>query len=1201
MFPSFLSRVCGVSFLCVSILPGSAALAISERPADAQKVLPATAAAVNEGRLVRLPGNTHPSARPEFDRGLVDPQLPMDRMLLVLKRSPQQEAALEGFMARQLDPKSPDFHHWLTPSEFGLQYGPPEQSIELVTGWLQNHGFRIEKVANGRTFIEFSGTAAQVQQAFHTEIHRYVVHGAEHIANSTDPAIPEALTSIVVGIESLHNFFSQPQHHDLGSFRLDRKTGKWTPEKEDAINKPLFGIESGSFELVSPYDFATIYNVAPLWSAGIDGTGQTIAIAGRSDISLADVANFRSAFGLPVKAPEITVNGTDPGVPSADDKSENTLDVEWSGAVAKGATINFVTTASTSTSDGATLSVTYIIDNNLAPVMSFSYGSCELEEGVAGNAANNTRWQQGAAEGITEFVASGDQGSAACDGGQSAPYAAEKGLAVSGTSSTPYDVAVGGTDLNWANNQQATYWNATNAANYSSALGYIPEVPWNDTCASDDVDKLIGTPNGYDEEETCQLILQLGFEGDSLINVAGGTGGVSACTTPSSNTPASCAGGYAKPSWQTGTGVPAANQRYVPDLSLFASNGALNTAYVICDSQSDPCTFSVDTDAMAQGVGGTSVASPAMAGIMALVNQKMGAAQGNANPDFYALAARDNRSSCNANTVTAGNACNFYDITSDNNAVPCTPNSPDCTVHHSGDAVGILNGYTAGVGYDLATGLGSVNAQNLVNNWHLVAASPAKAPTATTGAAGSISAATAVVPGAVNPNGSDTHGSFQYATNSALSGAVSTASQDLGAGTAIVNYSAALSGLAADTKYYFRAVASNAAGTTYGATGSFTTSATSGGGGSSQALRFVPVTPCRVADTRAADGPFGGPEPAAGSVTNFLIPQSACAIPSTAVAYSLNVTVVPGGPLGYLTLWPTGQPQPVVSTLNSDGRVKANAAITPAGTNGGVSVYVKDATQVILDINGYFVPAATASALAFYPVTPCRIADTRQAAGSLGGPALAAGSSRVFPILSSACDLPSTAQAYSLNVTALPQTKLGYLTLWPTGKAQPVVSTLNSYTGTVTANAAIVPAGTGGEVSVYVTDAANVILDVDGYFAPPATGGLSLYPTTPCRVVDTRPLSFAGTIGVPVEGSTCAPPSAAEAYVLNATTVPSGELGYLTLWPDGSAAPVVSTLNALDGAVTSNMAIVPTKDGKIDAYADGTTNLILDLSSYFAP
>ena len=368
-------------------------------------------------------------------------------------------------------------------------------------------------------------------------------------------------------------------------------------------------------------------------------------------------------------------------------------------------------------------------------------------------------------------------------------------------------------------------------------------------------------------------------------------------------------------------------------------------------------------------------------------------------------------------------------------------------------------------------------------------------------------------------------------------------------------------------------------------------------------LQFVPVTPCRVVDTRNATGPFGGPALSARTSREFNIPQGACKIPSSAVAYSLNVTVVPQVTLGYLTIWPSGQPQPLVSTLNSvDGRVKANAAITPAGSNGGVSVYVTNETQVILDIDGYFVPKGTASALAFYPVTPCRVVDTRNAVGPLGGPFMAAGSSRAFPVQSSSCGLPADAKVYSLNVTVVPRGFLGYLTMWPGGGTQPLVSTLNATTGTYTANAAIVPAASNGDVSVYVSNSTDVVMDVDGYFAAPATGGLSLYTTTPCRVLDTRQSSgaFNGVFEVAVATSSCAPPSGAQAYVLNATVVPSRALGFLSLWPNGDSQPTVSTLNAIDGAVTSNMAIVPTNNGNIDAFSSNPTQLILDLSSYFA-
>ena len=371
------------------------------------------------------------------------------------------------------------------------------------------------------------------------------------------------------------------------------------------------------------------------------------------------------------------------------------------------------------------------------------------------------------------------------------------------------------------------------------------------------------------------------------------------------------------------------------------------------------------------------------------------------------------------------------------------------------------------------------------------------------------------------------------------------------------------------------------------------------------AWQFVPVTPCRVVDTRNPDGPFGGPAIPGGSFRSFAIPQGSCEIPPSAAAYALNVTVAPHGALRYLTIWPTGQPQPTVSTMNSmDGRIKANAAVVAGGTSEAVSVYASDTTDVILDINGYFVPLPSQNALAFYPLTPCRVVDTRGAEGPLGGPYLQGNQERDFPILqATGCNIPSSAQAYSLNFTALPKSILGYLTAWPAGDQQPGVSTLNDATGTVVANAALLPSGSGGDIDVYVTNDTDLLIDINGYFAPAGQGGLSLYAPTVCRLLDTRqigpPVDGERTVAVATTG--CIVPSTAQAYVLNATVLPQGYLGYLTLWPDTEPQPSVSTLNAHDGAVTSNMAIVPTVNGSIDAYAPNWTQLILDISGYFAP
>ncbi|MGB7554542.1 MAG: hypothetical protein WBM04_09210 [Candidatus Korobacteraceae bacterium] len=380
----------------------------------------------------------------------------------------------------------------------------------------------------------------------------------------------------------------------------------------------------------------------------------------------------------------------------------------------------------------------------------------------------------------------------------------------------------------------------------------------------------------------------------------------------------------------------------------------------------------------------------------------------------------------------------------------------------------------------------------------------------------------------------------------------------------------------------------------------------------SQALQFVAVAPCRLVDTRNPNGPFGGPPLQARTARSFPIPQQTpCDIPATAAAYSLNVTLVPigGQSVGLLTIWPTGESQPIISTMNSwDGRFKANAAIVPAGTEGAVSIYASNTTNVVLDIDGYFEPAG-GSTLAFYPLAPCRVADTRWTIGDLGGPYLTAKQERTLPVLESTCGIPDTAQAYSFNFTASPRgAPVWVFRAWPDGLSQPGTSTLNAPTGTVAANAAIVPAGANGAIDVWASNDSDVAIDVNGYFAPAGSGGLSLYPAAPCRVLDTRRVRtgapFTGPLSPPVNPASglCGVPSTAQAYVFNATIVPQGvPVWLLTLWPDGLLKPHASTLNAWDDAVTSNLAIVSTTNGSIDAYAAGLTHLILDISSYFAP
>lgn len=639
----------------------------------------------------------------------------MLRMLLVLKRSPQQESALRKLLDDQQDKSSPSYRQWLTPEQFGKQFGPTDDDLATITRWLQSHGFEVGHT-KGRTVLEFSGNAGQVQQAFHTTIHKYVVHGEEHWANASDPSIPTALTPAVAGVASLNNFTRRAMNIPLGKFLRDKTTGR-TKAAQPQYTFPSGCIENNedngycSYGL-GAYDFATIYNVLPLWSANVNGTGQTIAIVGESNINPQDVADFRSMFGLPANSTStgnplnIILNGPDPGI--QDDEAEADIDVQWSGAVAPNAAIDFVVSQSTETTSGVDLSAVYIIDNNLAPVMSESYGECELGLGTTGNQFYNTLWQQAAAQGITVFISAGDGGAAGCDNFDAeAPAPAQYGLQVSGYASTPYNVAVGGTDFNDFSNPSA-YWSTTNnPTTGESAKGYIPETTWNDSCTN----ALLGTV-GYSSsaEANCN-----NSDLTDLVVTVGGSGGESACTTPSGSSPSNCAGGYTKPSWQSGTGVPADGKRDIPDVSLFASNGFVGNFYIVCQSDQTYGSCALSSEQFL-GFGGTSVSSPAFAGIMALINQKYGR-QGNANYVFYKLAAKAG-ASCTSSGSEAS-SCIFNDVTVGTNAMPCAEGSPNCTTT-PGDEYGILTNYNAAAGYDLATGLGSVNANNLVNEWNSV-------------------------------------------------------------------------------------------------------------------------------------------------------------------------------------------------------------------------------------------------------------------------------------------------------------------------------------------------------------------------------------------------------------------------------------------------------------------------------------------------
>ena len=667
---------------------------------------------INEQKRTVLHGNVHPQAAPQFDRGAAPGSLAMDRMLLVLKRSSQQQTALDQLLVEQHDLSSPNYHKWVTPEEFGQKYGPSDDDIRAVNAWLQSQGFAVTNVANSKMVIEFSGTAAQIQQAMGTSIHKFVVDNQEHWANISDPNIPSALSPVVAGIASLHNFRKQSQSHYFGTFTRTIDSAKATP------TSPLFTFPGGCDNInncyaLGPYDFGIIYNLLPLWTGGLDGTGQAIAIVGRTNINVQDAHNFRNIFNLPVNDPQVILNGPDPGL--NDDESEANIDVQWSGAAAPNATIKFVTSLSTSSTDGVDLSAQYIVDNNLTGVMSESYGLCELGMGTAGNLFYSQLWEQAAAQGISVFVSTGDNGSAGCDFNQgNVPQPARFGLAVNGISATPFNVAIGGTDFNQFTNP-LQFWNTSNdPTTQASAKGYIPEIPWNSSCTNPLFSSAGFSTNAETNCNDSRLV--------NFVQTVAASGGASNCTT-NTQTLGSCSGGYPKPVWQTGPGVPNDGKRDTPDVSLFSSSGFLGSFYIVCQgdlpTSGGGCNLSNLTFA---GFGGTSVASPAFAGIMAIIDQKAGTRQGNPNYILYKLASQTG-ASC-ASSASPASTCIFNDTTTGTIAMPCLKGSPNCTVANQSHQYGVLSGHTAAAGYDLATGLGSVNATNLVNKWSTITFRP---------------------------------------------------------------------------------------------------------------------------------------------------------------------------------------------------------------------------------------------------------------------------------------------------------------------------------------------------------------------------------------------------------------------------------------------------------------------------------------------
>lgn len=602
---------------------------------------------LNDSETFVLKGNTRPVVASGLaqDQGPVSGSKVMPRMSVHFKLTAAQQADLTKLLADQQNRRSAQFHKFLTPEQYADRFGLASADIEKVTAWLENSGFANVQVARSRSWVSFSGTAAQAQNAFHISIHNYSVNGEAHFANAGDPQLPKALNGIAEGVRGLHNFHMKPH------IRLPQ---------------PHFTSSISGNTYLAPDDWATIYDVKPLYNAGVDGTGVTIAVVGQSDVNASDLANFRKAAGLPAKTITTIIppGDQDPGLQfTSGDESESDLDLEWSNAVAKNADILFIT-ADSDPDNGVEDAIAYAIDNNVAPILSTSYGLCEPQEALSDFNAQQTLFAQANVQGMTVMAAAGDDGAADCDAGTTETIAT-LGLAVDFPASSQYVTGIGGTTLQAEG--AGTYFSSTNNADGGSALSYIPEAAWND-----------------------------GFQ-----NATGG--GVSVLNT--------------KPAWQTGLGVPSDGYRDVPDLALTASPNTDGLLYctpygTVGISTCVNGTFrNNDAQTTLNVTGGTSTGPPTFSGVLALLLQSNGPGSrvGNINPNLYQLAAMFSPTTAN----TANNP--FHDITSGNNDVTCQGGTPDCP--SLTPTVNGTYGYSAAVGYDQTTGLGSIDANNLVQDW----------------------------------------------------------------------------------------------------------------------------------------------------------------------------------------------------------------------------------------------------------------------------------------------------------------------------------------------------------------------------------------------------------------------------------------------------------------------------------------------------
>src|SRR5713226_9786689 len=686
--------------------------------------------AVNEADRVALAGNTHPEARIANDRGPVANAFAMEHMLLQLKRSPAQELAVQKFLDELQSKGSPNFHHWVTAQEFGERFGLAKSDLDAVTTWLESHGFQVNVVYPSGMLIDFSGTAAQVRKAFQSEIHYLAVKGERHIGNMSDPRIPAALAPVIDGIVSLHDFRPHTMHH------LRKVNTQFTSTD----------ILGGATYAVVPADLAKIYDLNPLFSAGISGQGQTIVLIEDTDVfSASDWSTFRQTFGLsgytsasfaqvhpPAPPSQPANNCAAPGVIAPND-AEAILDAEWASASAPSAAIEMAACADTRATFGGLIAIQNLINASTPPpsIMSISYGQCETVNGAAANVAYNSAYQQAAAEGVSVFVSAGDSGAAGCD---NSVAEATHGIGVNAFASTPFNVAVGGTDFSDTfSGTNATFWNSTNTPAFGSAISYVPEIPWNDSCAGLLLSAYLGFSPTYGAFSLCNDPFFVPF---FQTTVAGG-GGPSGCATGTPSTSGVVSGtcqGWPKPSWQSILGNPNDGVRDTPDVSLFAADGLWGHFYVFCwsDTANGGAACGANPSAWS-GAGGTSFASPIMAGIQALINQKAGGPQGNPAPLYYQLAAAEygsaGNSSCNSDKGnTVASTCIFYDVTSGDMDVDCV--GPNCFLANGSVCVlstsntSFAPAYGTNIGWDFATGIGTINAANLVNNWPTPSSQP---------------------------------------------------------------------------------------------------------------------------------------------------------------------------------------------------------------------------------------------------------------------------------------------------------------------------------------------------------------------------------------------------------------------------------------------------------------------------------------------